>query len=450
MRPRTTTGLLLTLATTLAAQTGTADAGSTSDPPIVIDSVDLGTHARRGVFASNDGTTDASAGSWSGVSRQRTRRVSVVARNAVEWDDSSINGRLSLGASTLNTPASGDADGVIEFTVPNRDRSRPDVHWDWSGISAMEALHRDFDLAPPSTCTATISCTVRCTRQSGPLDYRLEDPLGSPSSPRFAGLMLLREGIPIADCLIETDDGVDTRTIDLEMELVPGSYALVFSTGVDFGPFGSSKANLSMEFDLAFENTGPGDGEYSVVDAAETYELAGGTTHATHDWSTVEHDTYRSESAGSHGDRAAASGIVDFQAGGFTAFRHLRATQSPFTPGPESTSLNELDLVFDLPHRMDVGIGSIWHIAVEDLDRELNDGRWTLVIESIADSTIVFEQVVTLDHVDAAGFDHETDWINLDGGLHRLTLVGHGRAREGWTDTGADLGFWLAVSFRIP
>ena len=450
MRHHTSTGLFLTLATTLAAPLAAADAASSTDSPIVIEAVDIGTHARRGFFAANDGTMDAAAGSWSGTSRQRARQVSVVAQNAIEWSDASIHGELSLRASSGHATASGEAYGVIDFTVPNRDRSRPDLHWSWPGISAMEALHRDAGMAPPSTCTASISCTVECTRQSGDVDYRLEDPFGSTSSPRFAGLMLLREGIPIADCLIEPGAGVDSRTLALDLELIPGNYTLLVSTGADLMGGIRPKANLSMDFDLAFANAGPGNGEYAVVASGETYDLLGGNLHAFHDWSDVPHDTYRSKSIGSHGDRATASGIVDFQAGGFTAFRHLRATQSPTTPGPESASLNQLDLVFALPHRMDVGIGSIWHIATEDLDRSLNDGRWTLVIESTADSSIVFEQVVTLDNVDAAGFDYETDWITLDGGAYRMTLVGDARTQEGPFDTGADLGFWLGVAFEIP
>ena len=96
MRHHTPTGLFLTLATTLAAPLGAAEAASSTDQPIVIEAVDIGTHARRGFFAANDGTMDAAAGSWSGTSRQRARQVSVVAKNAIEWSDASIRGELSV------------------------------------------------------------------------------------------------------------------------------------------------------------------------------------------------------------------------------------------------------------------------------------------------------------------------------------------------------------------
>lgn len=444
--------LALAAVASLTGVVAAAHAGPGTDSPIVIDAVDLTTEATRGMRRSSDFSNDASTGSWSGLSRQDSRQTRTFAANDVEWDDSGIRGVMYSEGRTRFAPAGSESRTVIDFTVPNRDRSRPDSSWGWSGISAMESLYRDFGMTPPSTCRASISCSIECSRQSGPVGYRLHEPFASASAPRVAGLLLLREGIPIATCLIDATTGVDRDDLEVELELLPGEYSLIVSAGADLARsgFGYTTANLALEYQIDFANEGPGDGEYAVHEEWEQYLLDAGGMPAQHEWAEVPHDTYRSRSIGSSGVRASASGIVDYQSGGLTAFRHLRATQTPASPAPESAARNELDLVFGLPHRMDVGIGSIAYLVAEESDRSLNDGRWRLVVRSLDDDSTVWEQEITPSDVDAAGFHHDTDWVTLDSGAYRITLTGDAVARQAAVDTGADLGFWLAVSFEVP
>ena len=58
---------------------------------------------------------------------------------------------------------------------------------------------------------------------------------------------------------------------------------------------------------------------------------------------------------------------------------------------------------------------------------------------------------LTMDDVDFwSRFGEAEAWVNLEGGLYRLSINGEAVARQGDLNTGADLGFWFALSFEIP
>ena len=313
---------LLSMLAPLALTVASAHGLSTSDPPIQIDAVDLKTHARSGWSAANDDTTDASAGSWSGNSRRMGRMTRVVADQEVQWSDSAISGSMSAATSTRQRSAASESMGSILFTVPDRDRSRPDASWGYALPSALERLYS----GTPPTCTAAIRCEVRCTQSSGAPTYRMDDPRTSSSAPKVIGLMILRSGVVVASCLVDSSEGVTDRTLEIDLELQPGQYELVTSCGSNLlgSAFSTSRSNVSMEYEIEFSNTGPGDGSYLVHAEQENYDLLAAGMPASYSWSSIPHDVYRSRSESTLGSHASASGVVNFPSGGLPGFRHLR------------------------------------------------------------------------------------------------------------------------------
>lgn len=420
-----------------------------SDPPIVVEEVDLLASSRSGLWGEGEAFTDVAAGAWNESTRCRLRNGSAVARNQTRWTDHSLSGTLSANGRTRSPSILNQSASLIRFTVPNRDRSMPDAGWTYGGRSPLEALYG----GTPPTCTASIQCTVRQGAISGDAAYRMPAPYASAKAPKVIGLVILRSsGDPVASCLIDDTESIGSRSLSIDLELQPDEYTLIAHCGTDLDPaIGGTTASPSIEFDIAFENTGPGDGDYIVVDESERYELFAGGASASWWWTNILHDAWRTKSVGLAGASASAGGVLNRQAGGMTGFRHLRSSQAAFRVNPDAHGVNDMDITFVLPHRMDVGIGSLWSIELDQSNRTLNDGMWTMRILSLDDGTEVYRQDVTVDDVDpATGFGNAELWMNLDRGSYRLSIVGDANARSTPFGSGADLGFWHALAFEIP
>ena len=419
-----------------------------ADPPVEIDAVDLATWTNHSFHVVADDSTDASAGHWDSTSRKPVRGGRMIAANDTSWDDSRISGTLSVTASFRGThPLRGQAVTEIRFTVPDRERSRPDAAWGWGGASPLERLYH----GTPPTCTASIRCDVRRGTQTGNVEYRLDEPYASSSSPKVAGLLLMRGGIVITECLLQDSEAANLRSLDIDLELPPGEYVLLAHCGADLrGAFGDrAMANPSVDFEIDFENSGPGNGSYSLLHSQEEFHLDSGMGPRLFSWPSIPHDTWRSASESHFGTRADAGGVVSYQPGGLTAFRYLRAAQGFPSGTPLSEASTRMEVVFGLPHRMDVGIGGLWKMLMQQPNPSLNDGRWNLVVESLDDGSEVWRQELTIADVDPlTDFGEHASWINLDSGGYRLTLVGDATARPAAGD--AELGFWLAVTFEVP
>lgn len=422
---------------------------SSTDPPIVIDSVELDTWTSHRSRATGESSSDASPGHWTSTSRKVGRHGRTVAKNETSWDDQRISGSLSISAASRTShPFRGESVSRIRFTVPDRDRSRPDASWAWGGPSPLERLY----LGTPPSCTASIRCDVRRGDHHGDVEYRLDEPHASSSAPKVAGLILMRNGMVITDCLLQDSEIAIERSIDLDLELQPGEYVLVVHCGADIrGSFADrAAAEPSVEFDIDFTNSGPGNGSYSLLHSEESFLLDAGMGPRLFAWPSIPHDTWRHASESSLGVRSDAGGVVSYQPGGLTAFRYLRASQGLLPSGPGyNEASNRMEVVFGLPHRMDVGIGGLWKMLMQQPDPSLNHGYWELVVESLDDGNEVWRQGISIADVDPlTDFGEHASWINLDSGAYRLTLVGDATARPANGD--AELGFWLAVTFEVP
>ncbi|MCP4834596.1 MAG: hypothetical protein GY895_07490 [Phycisphaera sp.] len=420
-----------------------------ADPPVEIDAVDLGTWANHYFHTVADDSTDASTGHWDSTSRKPLRGGRMIAANATSWDDSRISGTLSVTASCRGAqPLRGQAMSEIRFTVPDRERSRPDASWGWGGASPLERLYH----GTPPTCTASIRCDVRRGTQTGNVKYRLDEPHASSSSPKVAGLLLMRDGIVITECLLQDSEAANMRSLDIDLELPPGEYVLLAHCGADLrgAPGDRAMAEPSVDFEIDFENSGPGNGSYSLLHSEEDFLLDAGKGRQFFAWPSILHDTWRSASEVHLGTRADAGGVVSYQPGGLTAFRYLRAAQGTHpSASPWTEASNRMEVVFGLPSRMDVGIGGLWKMLMQQPDPSLNHGRWELVVESLDDGGEVWRQELTIADVDPlTDFGEYASWINLDSGGYRLTLVGDAIARQ--VNSDAELGFWLAVAFELP
>ena len=439
---------LLTLSALLVPLAAASGSAFASDGPIVVEEVDLraSTHSRR--LGSGETSTDATTGAWTGRGRCATRGARGSAGTHAEWSADRIAGELSIQGRNTRAPLVNLSSTTIRFTVPRRDRSAPDSGWSYAGRSPLEALYG----GTPPTCTATIDFMVNRGTDAGDVDYLMPSPLASSGASKVVGVFILdHAGRPIAECAIGADENVPSRSLGVDLELQPGDYTLIAHCGAIHGHPTTGAASPSVEFEMTFENTGPGDGEFHLVGESERFRIGAGGFPRSWSWTSLPHDSWRYRDARGGGARASAGSVVAYESGGLTGFRHLRASQ-PATPAvPDAHASSDMELTFVLPHRMDVGIASLWAIDLHGPDRSASEGLWTMIIEDLDGGSVIHRQDLNASDVDPTiGFGNHDSWINLDAGAYRLSILGDALARSTPFGGDADLGFWYALAFEVP
>ena len=410
------------------------------DSPVVIDSIEATTDVVVRVARDLQQTTDVAAGAWSASSRKAVRNASGSAGNDVVYGSDLIEGTLRASLSTRGTAVRARSATRVEFSIDRTDHSRPDASWGWGLASPLESLMG----GTPPACRARLECHAARGALSG-----------SVRSGRI-GLTLTRNGVVIADGLLDLADPETDRRIRVELDLRPGDYVLEVHCGFR-GPSLSGPSRVpttasgSVEYSLAFEEYGPGTAKAELVESGQEFELAAGSMHAPWHWAPMNDGDWRYRQVSDRDDLAACGGVMGHGSGGCQGFQFTRVARAASSAHDPAVAVNTTELLLELPRRSELAVSTLFSIDQESPVGAFNGTLTGLVVTRDATGEEVLRIQADVGDVDPlTGFGRIEDRVTLDADFYRVTVQ-----TRTWTevvpeDTGCEVGLWFAVVAMTP